>query len=257
MTEQDPESEQELSASGSPIYRYEDVEPADFSLASGDDEAIQAISDHIERHIGLVSGVFHELISDKVHIDVHFVEPSADFPFKVLVTSGMSDLPMTVPEGAEDMRYAELCILLPSTWEFPQLGPDTDDEDDEIENTYWPIRWLKFLARFPHEYNTWLGHGHTIPNGEEAAPYASNTKLGCMLLLPSLSLPDEFRELKINDEKTINFYCLYAIYKEEMDLKMRKGYEVLLDKFEKYGITDVVDLNRPNAAAKKGFLGLW
>lgn len=78
-----------------------------------------------------------------------------------------------------------------------------------------------------------------------------------MLLLPSLSLPEEFRELKVNDEKTINFYSLYAIYKEEMDLKMRKGYEALLDKFEKYGITDVVDLGRPNAAAKKGFLGLW
>jgi hypothetical protein len=257
MTEQDPESEQEPTPAGGPIYRYENVEPAEFSLASGDEDTIQAISDHIERHIGPVSGVFHEIISDKVHLDVHFVEPSADFPFRALVTSGMSDLPMTVPEGAEQWRYAELCILLPSTWEFPDLGPDADNDDDDIEDQFWPIRWLKSLARFPHEYRTWLGSGHTIPNGEDAEPYASNTKLGCMLLLPSLSLPEEFRELKINEEKTIYFYCLYAIYKEEMDLKMRKGVDALIDKFEQHHISDVVDLSRPNVAQKKGFLGLW
>ncbi|MFQ8729788.1 MAG: suppressor of fused domain protein [Enterocloster bolteae] len=24
---------------------------------------------------------------------------------------------------------------------------------------YWPIRLIKYLARFPHEYSTWLGWG--------------------------------------------------------------------------------------------------
>ena len=114
MTEQEHEQgdEQELerSPSGDIIYRYEDVEPAkpaEFQLAAGDEQAIEAISHHIEQHIGPISGVFHELISDLVHIDVHCVEPSANFPFHVLVMSGMSDLPMTVPAGAEDARYAE------------------------------------------------------------------------------------------------------------------------------------------------------
>ena len=256
MTEQEPNPEQELTPSGSPVYRYDNVEPEEFRLASGDEAAIEAISDHIERHLGPVSGVFHEIISDKVHLDVHFVEPSANFPFKVLVTSGMSDLPMTTPENAEAMRYAELCILLPSTWELPNLGPGAE-HDEATEDQYWPIWWLKYLARFPHEYRTWLGAGHTIPNGEDAEPFAADTKLGCMLLMPSLSLPEEFWKLRINEEKIIHFYSLYAIYKEEMDLKMRKGVEALIDKFEKHGITDVVDLNRPNVAAKKGFLGLW
>lgn len=254
---QNPEPEK--SPSGAPIYRYEDIEPAEFSLATGDDQAIEAISDHIERHIGPVLGVFHEIISDKVHLDVHIVAPSADYPFYVLVTSGMSDLPMTVPPGAENVRYTELCMLLPSTWPMPDFtGGDTFDDEDEDES-YWPIWWLKFMARFPHEYQTWLGFGHTMPNGENAEPFASTTQLGCMLLLPSLSLPAAFGELKVNEEKTIHFYSLYAIYKEEMELKMDKGYEALVDKFEQFGITDVLDLDRPNTAAtkKKGFLGLW
>ncbi|WP_262922976.1 suppressor of fused domain protein [Hymenobacter cellulosilyticus] len=66
--------------------------------------------------------MFHEIISDKVHLDVHVVDPSKDFPFYTLVTSGMSDLPMAVPEGEEEARYAELCVLLPSTWQMPETG---------------------------------------------------------------------------------------------------------------------------------------
>ncbi|SNR63853.1 suppressor of fused domain protein [Hymenobacter mucosus] len=253
MSEQDPEFE--TTGSGAPIYRYEDVEPEPFSLAAGDEEAIAAISAHIEQHVGPISSVFHEIVSDKVHIDVHIVAPNKDFPFYTLVTSGMSDLAMMVPEGAEDVRYAELCVLLPSTWPMPdvgQLGSTFENED-----AYWPIGWMKFIARFPHEYRTWLGSGHTIPNGENAAPFASNTKLGCMMLLPSLSLPGEFHELKISEEKTIYFYSLYAIYKEEMHLKMNKGVEALLEKFDEQGISDVLDITRPNVAKKKGFLGLW
>lgn len=116
---------------------------------------------------------------------------------------------------------------------------------------------MKFIARFPHEYHTWLGSGHTIPNGEQAEPYAADTQLGCMLLLSSISLPEEFRELRVTDEKTIHFYCLYPIYKEEMELKMKKGVDALLDKFDEAGISDVIDVARPNVAKKKGFLGLW
>jgi hypothetical protein len=45
-------NEPETSASGSPIYRYEGVEPAPFELATGDENTIATISDHIRRHLG-------------------------------------------------------------------------------------------------------------------------------------------------------------------------------------------------------------
>lgn len=111
------------------------------------------------------------------------------------------------------------------------------------------------LARFPHQYNTWLSYGHTIPNGESVFPFTEDTKLGCMLLLPSLSLGNEFHELKISEEKTIYFYCLYPIYKEEMELKMKEGADSLLDKFDEFEISDVIDLKRQNTCGRKGFWG--
>jgi hypothetical protein len=244
------QDELERTPSGAPIYRHEATEPTPFELANGDDTTITAIANHIERHLGPVSGVYHEIISDKVHLDVHIVPPSADFPFYTLVTSGMSDRPMAVPPEAnadEAPPFAELCILLPSTWNIP-ADPAQVATAFEDENTYWPIRWLKMLARLPHEYSTWLGFGHTIPNGEDAEPFADNTELGCMLLLTALSLPEEFQTLEISPDKTVKFYTLYPIYREEMELKMEQGVDALIDRFEVYDINDVLDLARPNTA---------
>jgi hypothetical protein len=248
-TRPDSDNEPELTPLGAPIYRYEGVEPAPFELVS-DDTTITAIADHIERHLGPVQGVYHELLSDKVHLDVHVVAPSADFPFYALITSGMSDRPMTVPPEAspdEAPPFAELCMLLPSTWNIPADSAEVAAAFAD-ENVYWPIRWLKLLARLPHEYGTWLGFGHTIPNGEDAAPFANDTELGCMLLLTAISLPEEFQTLAIGPDKTVQFYTLYPLYREEMDLKMTQGVGALLDRFEEYDISDVLDLARPNVA---------
>ncbi|TDO25794.1 suppressor of fused domain protein [Sediminibacterium goheungense] len=250
-------TEQEYSESGNPIYRYDDKKDRELQPAIGDGENIEAISNHIENCVGKVETVFHEIVSDIVHIEVHWVKPTDKFPFHTLVTSGMSDLPMTIPDGYDINQYIELCILLPENWTIDGTDFQTMEEAFQDENNYWPVRWLKAIARFPHEYETFLGYGHTIPNGELAAPFSENTKLGCMLLLPSLSLGNNFFELKVNEEKTINFYCLYPLYKEEMDFKLKKGTDELINKFEKYNIRDVVDINRKNTCLKKGFLGMW
>ncbi|MFQ8729789.1 MAG: suppressor of fused domain protein [Enterocloster bolteae] len=42
--------------------------------------------------------VFHELLSDLVHIDVNIMRPDETHPYYVMYTTGMSDMPMTLPE---------------------------------------------------------------------------------------------------------------------------------------------------------------
>lgn len=246
----------EITSGGSNVHRYENHIPKGFEPASGDGENIDAISNHIEKHIGKITSVFHELVSDKVHIDIHWVKPSPDRPFHTLVTSGMSDKPMNVPNGVTDMEYAELLILLPPSWNISAEPYGLMEKAFGDENNYWPVRWLKHIARFPHEYDTWIGPNHTIPNGEHADPFSENTNLGCMFIYPSICLPSEFTQLKLNN-KLINFYALYPIYKEEMDYKLNNGADALLDKFEKYRISNIVDVNRVNTCTRKKFLGLW
>lgn len=234
----------EKSESGSPIYRYDESSKKGFEGASGE-PSIEEISNHIEKHIGEIYRVFHELVSEHVHIDVHWVKPTKERPFHTLVTSGMSDKPMNTPDGVDDCEFAELSICLPEDWKI-------SEEDFKDERNYWPIRWLKYLARFPHEYNTWLGYGHTIPNGDPAEPFADNTELNTMVLLPTILFAGDFQTLHLKD-KSIDFYTLIPIYTEEVNLKLKKGVEALFDGFDKFGVSDVVNLNRPNTVKKKRF----
>ena len=103
----------EVSKGGSPIYRYEDKENEGWRPP----EAYGVYAEEINAHFqGLFPNreefVFHELLSDLVHIDVNIMRPDETHPYYVMYTTGMSDMPMTLPEeiqDREDLRYGN-CI---------------------------------------------------------------------------------------------------------------------------------------------------
>lgn len=77
---------------------------------------LSEMSNHVQNHFGRTSFVLHEEKSATVHVDVHVVPPNADRPYFTLLTSGMSDLNMHVPEGLKEFELAEACLCLPSYW---------------------------------------------------------------------------------------------------------------------------------------------
>lgn len=233
------DKDQEHSPSGSPIFRHSEQVSAAPEF-SKDEQAIQA---HVEKHLGPIASVFHEIVSDAVHIDVLHVPPTETRPVHTLVTMGMSARPMTVPSGVDSPRYLELMMTLPRTWRF---GEEVKDD----ERWYWPIRQLKFLARMPHLYKTWLGWGHTVPNDDPPQPLAPNTQLCGAIIVPSLLVPEDFFELKISAH-TIAFFGVVPLYKEEMQIKLDKGTDVLFGKLIDAGIKDLVDPGRRNVAKKR------
>lgn len=239
-------NETEYSEGGSPIYRHQERNQWQTPQAEPSETCLEQISDHIERHLGPVKTVFHELISDTVHIDVHIVLPTDDSPWIRLVTSGMSDLPMQTPTESGASRYAELMMTLPAEWRLEQ-------EQFEDENWYWPIRLIKTLARLPHQYSTWLGFGHTVPNGDPAQNYAPNTQLNGAIILPSITVPQDFHRLQIGPDKEIAFFSVVPLYEEEMNLKLKKGTDHLLDLFDQHGMSDVINPQRKNIAKKRFF----
>lgn len=204
------------------------------------------IEAHYEKYFGAIDNVYHEIVSDLVHIDVHMIPATEGRPWITLATTGMSELAMPVPdfEGSAAYRRAELLIYLPPDWPLTL-------ESFENEDNYWPIRWLKLLARMPHEYETWLGEGHTIPNNDPPERIANTPFSGFLLLPPLLSQPEEAYRLETADGETIRFYCLIPLYTEEMDYKIEHGVAALLDRFDTRYITEVVDITRPNLAPGK------
>jgi hypothetical protein len=105
---------------------------------------------------------------------------------------------MNVPPDLDVPRHIELVATLPERW---AIG----DEAFQNENWYWPLRQLKTLARFPHKYDTWLGEGHTVTNDDPPQPLAPSTRLCGAILLPPQHVPDAFRELHLDNGRTIRF----------------------------------------------------
>jgi hypothetical protein len=59
---------------------------------------------------GVVEFVLHEIASHLVGIHVYVIGPTAERPYQTLITSGMSERPMTVPEGQGISPYTELML---------------------------------------------------------------------------------------------------------------------------------------------------
>jgi len=207
--------------------------------------SITEIEAHFATHLGAPSFVWHELVSSEVHLDVHVVTPTDTKPYYTLITSGMSDRPMCVPldlERRTALQFAELMLMLPEDW---FVDPRSVEELDD-ERKYWPIRLLKALARFPHEYRTWLGFGHTVPNGDPPAPFADDTQMCCALLVPPVRVPSAFYDLTLRDGREINVYAVVPLYAEELQLKLTHGTDALLERFDRAGVTELLDPCRVN-----------
>lgn len=197
-------------------------------------EEMEALEDYIDNSFGKVDNVFHELVSPDIHCDVYIIEPTPERNFYTLVTGGMGAYTMNVPEGFDGPTNAELMIHLPADW-------DVKSEDDKF---YWPIGWLKTLARLPINQDTFLAWGHTIPTGE-ALP---DTDFRGFMLVETTVSKDELAIAKLPTGKEVVFYQLVPIYEEEMYYKLENEAGALLDLFQEANIPypPIVDVQRPN-----------
>ena len=207
-----------------------------------------ALEDHVERHLGPIESVLHELVSPVVHVDVYLVAPSDEHPFRTLVTGGLSDLPMTgQPPGAEDLRRAELVAALPPGWPL--------DEDALADpRTGWPIELLKTLARFPHVEQTWLWGGHTLAMAEPPEPFAPNTTLCACLLVAPVHLPEGFAVLERPGADDVHFFELLPLHADELRLARQRDVGALYEAFDRANVDVVIDPQRPSAVRRRGFL---
>lgn len=195
----------------------------------------------IQENFGSFDEVFHEIVSPDIHLDIIIVPPTEEDNYYKLITMGMGAYSMNVPENLREheLEHAELVLYLPKYWNIK-----SEDEKD-----YWPIRYLKILARLPIECNTWLGYGHTVHGNEEQEPFAENTELNSLLLVNACNLLYENLDLRLSSGKKINFYQLFPLYQEELEYKMENSLEELLNLFSDEDIVPVLNIKRKNYCA--------
>ncbi|MCL2169607.1 MAG: suppressor of fused domain protein [Defluviitaleaceae bacterium] len=225
----------ELSESpgGSRIFRHEDsdrdglIAPAD-SCKYMDEVCAHFDSLFPQRE----TRVLHEIVSDIVHIDVHVMFPLSDDDFFVIYTTGMSDLPMVVPkelDNPDDWKHSELFMYLPASW---------NPEGEFTRENFWHVELVKFLARMPHMYNTWLADGHTIPNGPNYEPFLGGSQLSSAIILGLLE------PLFAADGTRISMNMVVPLTRAETEHKLEYGTDALLKLFDEHDVPLVVDENR-------------
>jgi len=198
------------------------------------EQELEVVENHIANYFGNFNNVIHEIVSPDIHVDICVIDPTPERNYYTLVTMGMGAHRMKVPKELRKMGFdrAEVLIALPPDWDLK-----SDDE-----KWYWPLRWLKILARLPGEYDTWLGYGHTVPNGE---PFAENTELsGVMLSMPYYFGP-EASVCTLPKGDKVNFYQVIPLYENEMNFKIQNSAEDLEDRFPE-NFNMVLDIAREN-----------
>ena len=199
----------------------------------------EIIENHLDKYIGSCDEiiVFDEKKSPDFHLDVYWIRPDINRNFTILMTSGVSSMPLETPEQ-QFSKYIELCILLPPNW-------DLKDNNWKKPENCWPIKLLKSIGRYPSQNNTWLGFGHTISTGE----HIIGTKFMSVILLKSKSLPKNFQKIKY-EKDMIELYTIFPLYLEELNYKRKNGTNKLLELFDKENIDDIINIKRKNVCEK-------
>ena len=198
------------------------------------DEELRIVEDHITRYFGEFETVYHELSSPDIHVDICVIPPGPRHDYYVLATMGMGAHRMEIPEeyASRKLERAELLLCLPSDWQL----------SDPDEKWYWPIRWLKQLARLPIEEDAWLGWGHTVTN---RGPFAGGTELCGVILTEPQGFSEASVCCRLPDGDDVNFYQIIPLYQEEMQFKIQYGAEALLHRMTPASLR-VINIRRAN-----------
>lgn len=191
-------------------------------------------------------------------IELAVMFPTAAEPYYVVHTIGMSAEPMNLDDMPkkrqyEWLRWAELMLFLPGDWPVDESRWPQHLNDPEDKPAAWPLRLLRLLAALPRKGNTWLGAGHSIPNGAPPHPYAENAPFtGAVLFLPGeKNGPRAVESVKIGGGKRLMLYLVVPVYPQEMAYKLEKGAEALEEKLRGVENGFVADIRRPPAVEQE------
>lgn len=181
----------------------------------------QSVPDHIGQFVDGEPLVYHELVSDHMHIDVFCWAPTAQRNMWTMATVGMAAHKMRTSPGHEYYQHAELVITLPADW--PSLDKVQAMPRSKAHQYFWPIRAMKEVARLPYLHDTWVGSGHTTQAGRGRRDTFRGSHFSGMLVAPIHSMPEQAMTLEV-EGSDIHLYGLYPLYAEELQFVLDQPY---------------------------------
>lgn len=177
---------------------------------------------------------------DENHVDILQIDLELRSPVTLLMTNGLSNYTMPVPDKLRDFAHAELYVCLPSYWEVDMENPQFN----------WPYFQLQKLAQHLIEKQTWFGVGHTFSNGNPPEPLSHKMKQNHLLLMEPILLESHLADIQVAD-KAITFLALVPIFEDEFEYKMGKGYFKFSRKFRAKNYEELLDDFRQSIRNRK------
>ncbi|MDX1651722.1 MAG: suppressor of fused domain protein [Brumimicrobium sp.] len=165
------------------------------------------------------------------YIDLLIIDLETTVPVTVVMTHGLSDYKMPVPDTMKGKDHTEIFFALPSYWE---------PEDHQNQNMTWPFEKISKLAENLIEKGTWYGRGHTFSNGNPSLPLSSTMKMNHLMLAEPIALEQFFRPIELED-KIVHFLAIIPLFEEEFDRKMQQGYKKFIRKFRSANGDEILD----------------
>lgn len=165
------------------------------------------------------------------------IDIEAKKPAIIIMTNGLYQKKMQVPEKIKDRKHVELFFALPTYWEWEEL-------DNPERN--WIFTWIQKLAKHLIENDVWYGYGHTFSNHEtidgktKYFPLSKNIKAEHLILLDPIDLDYEIQKLTIED-KEIHFLAIVPILSDELDYKQGQSARKLVKKMMNNGVSEILD----------------
>jgi hypothetical protein len=64
-------------------------------------------------------------------------------------------------------------------------------------------------------------------------------------------VPEEVESLTVSDGRVVQLWGVFALHRDEMELKLQEGVESLLPRLHAAGITELVDPVRPSVVGRR------
>lgn len=160
----------------------------------------------------------------------------------VVMTNGLFEKKMKVPEKFADRTRCELYFCLPDYWDW---------EDVENPQMNWVFNWIQKLAKHLLENDTWYGPGHSFPAGNPPSAISQTMKQSYFMLSDPLLLESELYPITLENKEEVCFYGIIPIFEDEFDFKAAKTTVKFLKKFTAKRHTEKLDDFRESIRIKR------
>lgn len=192
----------------------ESFDPDSSRLAlSTEDE--QILDQHIKEHFGK-----YQILLKTDRYEILHVAPTAEHPWNLIVTKGLSAKKVKVPVGVDELTNSrlELALCLPEQWEF------TNSEQYNL----WPINALCELINYILTSDEFIGFGYTFSNDK---PWHQSTEFTGGMLTAMGGYNHRAQEVVLSDHSYVHFFEMIFLYPLEVAFRNSHDASALLELF--------------------------